>query len=227
MKNKFSIPFLLLTLGFCVFLILANLMEVKIIKVWILTATAGLAVFPVSYIINDCIVEVYGFQRARFVIWLGFLANLIVVVFLQIAIALPADPVWTGQEAMSFIYGNTPRILLGSFTAFICGSMVNAYVMSKMKVMSKGKHFSLRAILSTLFGESVDSIIFFPIAFGGLLPISTIIILIWTQAGIKTLYEIVILPVTIQVVKYIKRVEKQDTFDDENVNYKWWRIDKL
>lgn len=227
MKNKFSVPFLLLTLGFCVFLILANLMEVKVVKVWILTATAGLAVFPISYIINDCIVEVYGFQRARFVIWLGFLMNLIVVIFLQIAIVLPADPSWTAQDALSVIYGNTPRILLGSFTAFICGSMVNAYVMSKMKVMSKGKYFSLRAILSTLFGESVDSIIFFPIAFGGILPLSTIIALIWTQAALKTLYEIVILPVTIRVVKYIKRIEKEDTFDNDNVDYKWWRIDKI
>lgn len=226
MEKKFTVPFLLLAIMFCVFLILANLMEVKIVKVGFLTATAGLAVFPVSYIINDCIVEVYGFRKARFVIWLGFFMNLLVILFLQLAIILPGDPEWGGQEAIETIYGNVPRILLGSFVAFLCGSMVNAYVMSRMKLMSGGKHFSARAILSTLFGESVDSMIFFPIAFGGILGWDKIIALIWTQAFLKTGYEILILPVTIRVVKYLKSKEKLDTFDN-GISYKWWRIDQL
>lgn len=227
MNKKFSVPFLLLTVCFCIFIVLANILEAKVVKFCFFTATAGLIVFPVSYIINDCIVEVYGFQRARFVIWLGFLMNLIVVLFLQLAVALPPDPVWAGQEAMHVIFGNTPRILLGSFIAFICGSMVNAYVMSKMKVASHGHNFSLRAILSTLFGESVDSAIFFPIAFGGLLPLSTILTMMWTQAVLKTVYEIIILPVTIRVVGFIKRKEQLDTFDSGDVDYRWWRIDKI
>lgn len=226
MEKKFTLPFLLLAVFFCVFLILANLMEVKVVQIGFLTATAGLAVFPVSYIINDCIVEVYGFKMARLVIWLGFLMNLIVIMFLQLAIFLPGEAQWGGQEAMEAIYGNVPRILLGSFIAFVCGSMVNAYIMSKMKVRSKGKNFSLRAILSTFFGESVDSMVFFPIAFAGILSWETIVILIWTQALLKTGYEIIILPVTIRVVKYLKAKEGIDTFD-EGVSYKWWRIDQL
>ncbi|MEF9924559.1 MAG: queuosine precursor transporter [Muribaculaceae bacterium] len=226
MEKKFTMPFLLLAVFFCVFLILANLMEVKVVQIGFLTATAGLAVFPVSYIINDCIVEVYGFKKARFVIWLGFLMNFVVVLFLQLAIILPSDSQWGGQVAIEAIYGNTSRILLGSFTAFICGSMVNAYIMSKMKLMSGGKNFSARAILSTLFGESVDSMVFFPIAFGGILSWETILILIWTQALLKTIYEIIILPVTIRVVKYLKAKEGIDTFDD-GISYKWWRIDQL
>lgn len=226
MKKQFSLPFVVLAMMFSVFLILANLMEVKVVKIGILTATAGLSVFPISYIINDCIVEVYGFAKARFVIWMGFLLNMIFVVFLQVCIALPSDPSWTAQAAVEQVFGNTPRILLGSFVAFIVGSMVNAQVMSRMKVRDGGKRFSLRAIMSTVFGESADSLIFFPIAFAGMLPLATIVTLVWTQVMLKTLYEIVALPITIRVVKLLKRVEGADV-TDVNVDYKWWKVFKI
>ncbi|MGM9824780.1 MAG: queuosine precursor transporter [Muribaculaceae bacterium] len=226
MKKQFSLPFVVMAMMFAVFLILANLMEVKVVKIGILTATAGLSVFPISYIINDCIVEVYGFAKARFVIWMGFLLNMIFVVFLQVCIALPSDPSWTAQAAVEQVFGNTPRILLGSFVAFIVGSMVNAQVMSRMKVRDGGKRFSLRAIMSTVFGESADSLIFFPIAFAGMLPLATIVTLVWTQVMLKTLYEIIALPITIRVVKLLKRVEGADV-TDVNVDYKWWKVFKI
>ena len=226
MKKQFSLPFVVMAMMFAVFLILANLMEVKVVKIGILTATAGLSVFPISYIINDCIVEVYGFAKARFVIWMGFLLNMIFVVFLQVCVALPSDPSWTAQAAVEQVFGNTPRILLGSFVAFIVGSMVNAQVMSRMKVRDGGKRFSLRAILSTVFGETADSLIFFPIAFAGMLPPATILTLVWTQVMLKTMYEIVVLPVTIRVVKMLKRVEGTEV-TDVNVDYRWWKIFKI
>ena len=226
MKKQFSLPFVVMAMMFAVFLILANLMEVKVVKIGILTATAGLSVFPISYIINDCIVEVYGFAKARFVIWMGFLLNMIFVVFLQVCVALPSDPSWTAQAAVEQVFGNTPRILLGSFVAFIVGSMVNAQVMSRMKVRDGGKRFSLRAILSTVFGETADSLIFFPIAFAGMLPPATILTLVWTQVMLKTLYAIVVLPVTIRVVKMLKRVEGTEV-TDVNVDYRWWKIFKI
>ena len=226
MNKQFSLPFVVLAMMFSVFLILANLMEVKVVKIGILTATAGLSVFPISYIINDCIVEVYGFAKARFVIWMGFLLNMIFVVFLQVCIALPSDPSWTAQAAVEQVFGNTPRILLGSFVAFIVGSMVNAQVISRMKVRDGGKRFSLRAILSTVFGETADSLIFFPIAFAGMLPLATIVTLVWTQVMLKTLYEIIALPITIRVVKLLKRVEGADV-TDVNVDYKWWKVFKI
>ena len=226
MTKQFSLPFVVMAMMFAVFLILANLMEVKVVKIGILTATAGLSVFPISYIINDCIVEVYGFAKARFVIWMGFLLNMIFVVFLQVCVALPGDPSWTAQAAVEQVFGNTPRILLGSFVAFIVGSMVNAQVMSRMKVRDGGKRFSLRAILSTVFGETADSLIFFPIAFAGMLPPATILTLVWTQVMLKTLYEIVVLPVTIRVVKMLKRVEGTEV-TDVNVDYRWWKIFKI
>lgn len=223
MNKKFSFTFLLLAVSFSVFLILANILEVKIVDLGFMTATGGLIVFPMSYIINDCIVEVYGFRLARLTIWLGFFMNLFSVILIHIAIALPADVSWQGQDAFVATFGSSARILMASFLAMICGSMVNAYVMSKMKLGQQGRNFSFRAVASTLFGETVDSLVFFPIAFYGVLPNTTLIALICTQAGMKTAYEIVVLPLTVRVVRYLKRKEELDVYDYK-VSYKWWRI---
>lgn len=223
MNRKFSFTFLLLAVSFSVFLILANILEVKIVDLGFMTATGGLIVFPMSYIINDCIVEVYGFRLARLTIWLGFFMNLLSVILIHIAIALPADVSWQGQDAFLATFGSSARILMASFVAMICGSMVNAYVMSKMKLGQQGRNFSLRAVASTLFGETVDSLVFFPIAFYGVLPNTTLVALICTQAGMKTAYEIVVLPLTVRVVRYLKRKEELDVYDYK-VSYKWWRI---
>lgn len=223
MNRKFSFTFLLLAVSFSVFLILANILEVKIVDLGFMTATGGLIVFPMSYIINDCIVEVYGFRLARLTIWLGFFMNLLSVILIHVAIALPADVSWQGQDAFVATFGSSARILMASFVAMICGSMVNAYVMSKMKLGQQGRNFSLRAVASTLFGETVDSLVFFPIAFYGVLPNTTLVALICTQAGMKTAYEIVVLPLTVRVVRYLKRKEELDVYDYK-VSYKWWRI---
>lgn len=223
MKAKFSFTFLLLTVFFSVFLILANLLEVKIVNLGFMTATGGLIVFPMSYIINDCIVEVYGFRYARLAIWLGFFMNLVAVIVIQLAILLPPDVTWAGQAAFETVFGSTARILFASFVAMVCGSMVNAYVMSKMKLGQNGRHFSVRAVVSTLFGETVDSCVFFPIAFYGVLPNGTLLALICTQAGLKTVYEIIALPVTVRIVEKLKQKENLDTFDYQ-VSYKWWKI---
>ncbi len=212
-RASLSPTFLLLAVIFCTCLIVSNLMEIKTISLGPLQLTAGVIVFPISYIISDCIVEIYGFRRARFVIWVGFAMNMLVSLLLQVGIWLPGDPQWHGQQAMEMIFGATPRIFAASFTAFLCGSMVNAYVMARMKTGHDGSHgFSSRAIISTLWGESVDSCIFFPIAFGGILPWPVIMSLIVTQALLKTVYEIIILPVTLRVVKRLRAIENSDTF---------------
>ena len=228
-EAKLSVTFLLLTVTFCVCLIVSNLMEIKTVELGPLVITAGVIVFPVSYIINDCIVEIYGFARARFVIWLGFLMNLFVTVLLQIGLWLPGDAAWTGQSAMQLVFGAVPRILAASFIAFICGSMVNAYVMSRMKMRAgnNGRGFSLRAIVSTILGEGTDSAIFFPIAFGGVLPWSTVVTLILTQTLLKTCYEILILPVTLRIVKRLRSIEGSVAVDDNEKSYKWWKINEI
>ncbi|MDH6305310.1 putative integral membrane protein (TIGR00697 family) [Parabacteroides sp. PF5-5] len=213
MQKTVSIPFMLLGILFNVCLIAANLLETKVIQVFGITVAAGLIVFPISYIINDCIAEVYGYKKARLIIWSGFASNFLVVFFSQLAILLPGAPFWEGEAGFNFVFGLAPRIVAGSFIAFLTGSFLNAYIMSKMKIASKGKNFSLRAIVSTVVGESADSLIFFPIAFWGLMPTRELIVMIIAQTVLKSLYEIFVLPVTIRVVKYIKKIEGADVYD--------------
>ena len=213
MQKTVTVPFMFLGVLFNVCLIASNLLETKVVQIGGITATAGLIVFPISYIINDCIAEVWGFKKARLIIWCGFAMNFMVVGFAQLAVALPAAPFWEGESGFNFVFGMTPRIVVASLCAFLAGSFLNAYVMSRMKIASGGRHFSLRAVVSTLFGESADSLIFFPIAFGGLIPFRELMIMIVTQAVLKSLYEVLVLPITIRVVRYIKKVEKTDVYD--------------
>ena len=208
-----TVPFMLLGILFNICLVASNLLETKVIQIGCITATAGVIVLPISYIINDCIAEVWGFKKARLIIWSGFLSNFLVIGLAQIAVMLPAAPFWEGEEGFNFVFGMAPRIAIASLLAFLVGSFLNAFVMSKMKIASSGKNFSLRAIVSTLIGESADSLIFFPIAFAGLIPANEILIMIGTQAILKSVYEAIILPITIRIVEYIKKVDGSDVYD--------------
>ncbi len=227
MKNTtVSVPFMLLGIVFCVCLIAANLLETKIIQIGSLSITAGFLIFPISYIINDCIVEVWGFRKARLIIWAGFAMNFLMLALFQVAVALPAAPFWEGEAAFRFVFGLAPRIAAASLSAFLAGSFLNAYVMSRMKIAGGGRNFSGRAVLSTVFGESADSLIFFPIAFGGLMPAEELAKLMLIQVVAKTLYEIVALPVTIRVVTALKRLEETDVYDD-HISYSILKIREL
>ena len=218
MKEKVSVPFMLLGILFNVCLIAANLLETKVIQVGSLTVTAGLLVFPISYIINDCIAEVWGFKKARLIIWSGFAMNFFVVALGLIAVAIPAAPFWEGEEHFNFVFGMAPRIVAASLMAFLVGSFLNAYVMSKMKVASQGRNFSARAIWSTVVGETADSLIFFPVAFGGVIAWKELLIMMGIQIVLKSMYEVIILPVTIRVVKAIKKIDGSDVYDT-NLSY--------
>lgn len=226
MNSKVSVPFMLLGILFNVCLIAANLLETKVIQVFGITVTAGLIVFPISYIINDCIAEVWGFKKARLIIWSGFVMNFFVVALGQVAVALPAAPFWEGEESFNFVFGMAPRIVVACLSAFLVGSFLNAYVMSKMKIASKGKNFSARAIWSTVVGETGDSIIFFPIAFAGIIPWNELVLMMGVQIVLKSLYEVLVLPVTIRVVKYIKKVDGSDVYD-ENISYNILKVKEV
>lgn len=206
--------YLFFSVLFCVCLITANVLETKQIQIGCLSLTGGLIVFPVSYIINDCVCEVYGYARARLLIWLGFVMNFIFVVFGALADAIPGAPYWNNDEGFHAVFGLAPRIAAASFVAFVVGSFINAYVMSRMKIASRGKHFSLRAVVSTVLGEGADSLVFFPLALWGVVPNAELLILIITQIVLKTLYEVMVLPLTIWVVKKAKKHEQLDFFDD-------------
>ena len=217
-KTKVSVLFLIMSMLFTVCLLTANLLGTKQIALGSISVTGGLLIFPVSYIINDCVCEVWGFSKARLLIWLGFIMNFFFVSVCALCDAIPGAPYWDNDAGFHAIFGLAPRIAFASFMAFLAGSFINAYVMSRMKVMSEGKHFSLRAIMSTVFGESTDSLIFFPLAFYGVIPTSELPVLMLSQVVLKTAYEIVVLPLTIRIVNWVKHYENEDVYD-KNISY--------
>ena len=222
-KNNVSVLFLFFSVLFCVCLITANVLETKQISLGFFNITGGLLVFPVSYIINDCVCEVWGYRKARLLIWLGFAMNFLFVGFGALADAIPGAPYWHNDAGFHAVFGLAPRIAAASFAAFLVGSFVNAYVMSRMKISSGGRHFSYRAILSTVFGEGADSIVFFPLALYGVVPTGELPVFIVTQVALKTLYEVIVLPVTIAVVKKTKQVEGEDVYDN-GISYSVWKV---
>jgi queuosine precursor transporter len=226
MKKSVSVLFMFAGILFAICLLISNILATKIILIGSWAAPAGVLIFPIAYIINDVIVEVWGYQKARLIIWSGFAVNLLAALFFTLAIVVPAAPFWQNQMAFSTILGSTPRIIAASLLAYLTGSFLNAFVMSKVKVLMKGKDFSVRAILSTLIGEAADSFIFIIIAFAGNLPFNVLIGMILTQACIKTAYEIVILPFTILVVNWVKRVEDTDVYD-ESISYNPFSINQI
>lgn len=221
--TQVSVLFMLFSILFCVCLIAANILETKQISVLGISLTGGLIVFPISYIINDCVCEVWGFQKARLLIWTGFAMNFYFVAMGALCDWIPGAPYWTNEAGFHAIFGLAPRVATASFVAFIVGSFANAYVMSKMKIRDKGRNFSLRAILSTIVGESFDSVIFFPLALGGVVPTEELPKLMLWQVLLKTVYEVIALPITIRIVKALKEHEGVDTYDND-VNYSIWKI---
>ncbi len=222
-KQQVSVLFMLFSILFCVCLIAANILETKQISVLGISLTGGLIVFPISYIINDCVCEVWGFQKARLLIWTGFAMNFFFVAMGALCDWIPGAPYWTNEAGFHAIFGLAPRVAAASFVAFVIGSFANAYVMSKMKIRDKGRNFSLRAILSTIVGESFDSVIFFPLALGGVVPTEELPKLMLWQVLLKTVYEVIALPITIRIVKALKEHEGEDTYDND-VNYSIWKI---
>jgi queuosine precursor transporter len=213
---NFSYRFILITTLFVTCLITANVIAVKIAEIGPLILPAAVVVFPISYIFGDILTEVYGYRRARLVIWLGFLSNLIFVAFAWLGQILPAASFWQDQKAYEAILGFTPRLLGASFVAYLVGEFTNSYLLAKIKIRTKGRMLWLRTISSTIVGEGLDSFIFITLAFIGTPAFAWAIILYhwWTKVAI----EIVATPVTYLVVNTLKRREKTDHFD-HNTNF--------
>ncbi|MGC3978142.1 MAG: queuosine precursor transporter [Paludibacteraceae bacterium] len=215
MKKQVSVIFMMCGIVFTTCLIVSNIIEQKLINIGTIEATAGLLIFPISYILNDIIAEVWGYKKARLIIWVGFLMNFLAILVFRMSIAVPGSVNFTHQSEFALVLGNTERITIASFIAFLFGAFTNAFVMSKMKIMQKGRNFSLRAVISTLFGEGIDSLVFFNIAFYGVIPNKDLFILILTQMLMKTGYEIVVLPLTNLIVRKVKKYDNSDVYDNE------------
>lgn len=218
-EEKYSKIFIILGSLNITCLLISNIITIKTINIFELIFTAGDILFPITYILNDVFTEVYGFKKARFIIWISFFCNLLMVIIFSITIALPVDETFEMQNALVNILGSTPQILFASFISFLIGNFANSIVLSKMKVKTKGKYLALRTITSTLIGEGLDTLLFIPIVFIGTLDLKSILFLIIDTYILKVLLEVVLTPITYKVVKFIKRKENEDTFDNK-VEYK-------
>ena len=205
--------FVVVVAVFVTCLITANFIIVKQISIGNLVLPAAIIIFPLSYIIGDILTEVYGYQQARRVIWLGFLCNLIAVVAIWVGKILPAAPVFEAQSAYERILGSTPRFLLASFVAYLAGEFANSFVLAKMKIRTRGRWLWMRTIGSTLVAQGIDTLIVLPIAFWGVLPLSVLGNMILSHWLVKTAYEAVATPLTYGVVGYLKRKEGIDVYD--------------
>ena len=223
-----SYTYVWLAATFCVCLIASNLFVPRLWSVGIgsLQLSGAVVIFPLSYIVNDLLTEVYGYRRAMRVIWMGFILSAFVALAAQFVCWLP-EPLYPENQEVSAsfnrLFGLIPRTTASSLLAFVIGSQMNALVMSKMKVATRGKGFGGRAILSSVVGEICDSVVFYPLAFLGVMPFRAILSIILTQVAVKTLYEIVILPLTTVIARKLKRIEKTDTFDF-NISYNPFKL---
>ncbi len=221
--TKVSLSFFVISTIFCTCLVVSNILAAKQFDIFGYSSTAGLILFPLTYIINDCIAEVWGYKKVRLLVWTAFIINFMMVIIFQLSVLLPPSPHWEYQEGYKAILGQTPRIAMASLIAFLVGSFLNAYVMSRMKLAHQGRKFGLRAIVSTLIGELADTFIFTTMGFLFVIPTPIVFQIICTETLFKTLFEILILPFTKWVVDYIKRSENVDQYD-QNISYNILKI---
>jgi uncharacterized integral membrane protein (TIGR00697 family) len=206
--------FVLIAALFVTALITANIVAVKLVDVGGLIVPAGtITIFPLSYIVGDVLTEVYGFRRARLIIWLGFGCNLLAVLAIFLTQVLPPASFWDGQAAYERILGFTPRLLAASFAAYLVGEFANSIVLAKMKLLTKGRWLWSRTIGSTLIGEGLDSLVFVSIAFAGTIGGGDLLRTVITAWVLKSAYEILATPLTYLIVNFLKRTEGIDTFD--------------
>lgn len=178
-----------------------------------LVFSAGVLVYPLTCIFGDTLTEIYGFNRTRRLIWMGFICGLIFLFFTQTAIGLPPAQDFALQEAFAAINGQMPRIVLASYTAYLCCEFANSYIMSKMKVWSEANNFPLRAVVSTAVAQFVDSGVFFVIGFTGIMSVAALVKIIVASSLAKIAYETFLLPFTTAFVRKLKTLEGIEHFD--------------
>jgi queuosine precursor transporter len=207
-------PRLLLVAGlFVATLVTSNVIAVKLTALGPFTVPAAIVIFPLAYLFGDVLTEVWGYATARLVIWTGFAANVVAVCFVAIAVAVPSSPAYADGDAYSSVLGMTPRIVVASLVAYLCGEFLNSFVLAKLKLATRGRMLWTRTIGSTLVGQGVDTVVFISIAFAGVLPFPVLRTVIRDQWILKVLYEIVATPLTYAIVTWLKRREGVDAYD--------------
>ena len=203
---------------FVAVLLISNLASTKIVSLWMFTFDGGTILFPLSYIFGDVLTEVYGYQRSRKVIWTGFGAALLMSLVLWVVQEMPPATDWPNQQAYETLLGFVPRIVLASLVAYFGGAFSNAFLMSKLKIKTKGKFLWVRTIGSTLVGEGIDTAIFCMVAFYGVLPNELLISIIISNYIFKSGVEILFTPLTYAIIGFLKKREQVDVYDT-GINY--------
>lgn len=194
-------------------LMVSNTTAGKLVALGPFVVSGAIIIFPISYIFGDVLTEVYGYKASRKVVWSGFAALIFMSLSYWLVQALPAASFWDGQEAYAKILGSVPRITIASMIAYFCGEFANSYVLSRMKVWMEGRQLWARTIGSTIIGEAVDSVVFFSIAFVGVLTSSALLTVIVSSYILKVAYEVIATPFTYKVVAWLKRKEGVDMYD--------------
>lgn len=216
MKNYKLYP--IITGLFVATLLISNTIDSKIFMLGSLALPAAIIIFPLAYLFGDILTEVYGYAASRKVIWIGFASLIFMVVAYMVAGLLPSATFWPHQDAYDLILGKVPRIALASMVAYFVGEFCNSFILAKMKVQTNGKGMASRFVASTIVGEGVDTVIFVLIAFTGVFPNGELLQVILSAWAVKVAWEIIALPITLRVVKWIKRIEQEDYYD-KNTNF--------
>jgi uncharacterized integral membrane protein (TIGR00697 family) len=194
-------------------LLSANLVGIKVLHFGFIALPASILTFPLTFILDDIFTEVYGYAYTRLIIWTALACNVLLVLILQITVWLPAISSWHFQDAYAQIFMLVPRIVLASFISTPVGQFVNAYVLAKLKLRTHGQAMGLRLVASTTVGAFSDSIIFIAIAFIGIVPLKVVFIMIASQTIFKVVYEVILLPVSLWLIAWLKRNEHLNHFD--------------
>lgn len=215
--------FLIIACLFVTGLLLSNIIAGKLITVFGIVLPGAVILFPLTYIFGDILTEVYGFKKARLVIWTGFAANLLMAAVFALVIYLPSPDFFAEQGAFALVLGMAPRVVMASLLGYFIGELTNSFILSKMKVMTRGKWLWTRTIGSTLAGEGIDTAVFITIAFWGLVPNDALLQMMLFQYIFKVSYEILATPLTYLAVGRLKKIEGLDTYDHD-VNYNPFRL---
>lgn len=199
--------------GFVASLLITNIAAQKLISIGPFIFSGGILLYPVTFIFSDILCEVWGYARSRVIVWAGFVASLFMAAFLGLVVNLPPAPGWPFQEAFATALQLVPRIVGASLLAYAAGEFTNNYVLAKIKLRSGGKNMGVRFIASTFAGQSVDTFVFAMVAFYGVIPNNILITTMWSGYLFKVFYEIIALPISIPLTKYVKRRTGMDYFD--------------
>lgn len=204
----------ILMVSFVTLLLCSNLIGApKVCHIGGITFGGTLIFFPITYLFGDILTEVYGYQRSRKVVWAGFLAIVFASFVSWLMLRLPSDPSWNHQAALETVFGQTPRIVAASLTAYLVGEFTNSFVLAKLKIYTQGKWLWTRVVGSTLVGEGIDSVIFYPLAFAGTWPTHLLVEVMITSYFFKVIWETLMMPLTYKIVSFLKRIENEDYYD--------------